>query len=246
VDINALMTLVPRVARKKRKKRKKEPYYSPFPVGFPSQMTTPRGYQAGSGDVGGSQMGPGKGESVTKVRPSRARVMHELKRSMGLMEFSSHSWGTSSGANVNPSWGGYSVPQLGQVKMRKGGPTIGGPGFQYNVDGEEDRKGGRYDFQKSPGLGFRTEAAWRVWLAALEVMERDPTGTKVQILVKALGRAGVFRGQIDPSELRLVEMGIEWYLTDTGALAAKRGGGMAPYSGGPTDSGGSLAGAGAP
>jgi len=227
------------VRRKKKKKREDE--YSPFPMLFPSSMGTPRGYQAGTADMGGSQMGPGGGqESTVPVRPSRARVMHELKRSMGLLEFASHSWGSAQGTSMDPSYGGYSVPQLGMVKMRKGGPTIGGPGFQYNVDGEEDGKGGRYDFKKSPGLGFRTESAWRVWNAAIEIMERNPTGTKVQILMQALGRAGVHRGQIDPSELRLVEMGIEWYLTDQGSLAARRSGSLGP------NSGGSLAGPGAP
>lgn len=260
-----------------RKRKRRLSYYSPFAILFPSKMGTPRSYTPGSangdsgngggnggngggmGGAGGGGMGNGGGgaaggggmaaaKEAIQVRPSRARVFHEMKKSMGLVEyFAPNNWGgTPHGTSVNPSWGGYSIPQLGMVKMRQGGPTIGGPGFQNNVDGERDGEGGRYDYLNSPGLGFRTEAGWRIWRAALEVMQRDARGTKQQIMMKALERAGVFRGQVDTSEMRLVEMGIEWYLSDTGALAAKRDGSSPPGSGGHTDAGRTLPGRGAP
>jgi hypothetical protein len=169
--------------------------------------------------------------------------MHELKKSMGLLEF--FGAGNEGSSAPNPAWGGYSVPQLGMVKIRAGGPTIGGPGFTHNVDGEEDGAGGRYDFRKSPGLGFRSESAWRVWNYILDFIDKDPTLPKHSILLRAMGKAGIHPGQIDAAELRLIEMGIEWYLTDPGSLAAKRGGSSAPGGGKPS-SGGSLAGRNAP
>ena len=241
-------------------RRKRHRYYSPFAVIFPRRMGTPRsgsgdmngdgdggdgsngnGSNGGAGNGGAGGMSASKKESL-RVRPSRARVLHEMKKSLGLLEFASHDWGGS--ATVNPSWGGYSIPQLGMVKMRKGGPVIGGPGFTHNADGSEDGKGGKYDLRKSPGLGFRTEYAWRVWEKALDVMADEPTLTKTQIMMQAMSRAGIMRGQIDASEARLVEMGIEWYLTDPGAVAAKRGGGA--FGGGKPSSGAALAGPGAP
>lgn len=145
---------------------------------------------------------------------------------MGLLEF-------GAGGNPNPSWGGFSVPGIGMTKIRGGGPQIDGPGFLPS--GDDD--GGKYDYRKSPGIGFRTEIAWRIWNAALSIIDRDKTATRVQILMQAIQKAGVHRGQIDPAELRLLEMGIEWYLTSPGAI---RGAGTS------ISSGGSLAGAGAP
>ena len=225
-------------------RRKKQSYYSPFPILFPSSMGTPRTFTPGSADGNGGEMGGGSnggemgggemGEEERvplSVRPSRARVLHEMKKSLGLLENSPNA--------PNPSWGGFSIPQFGMTKMRKGGPTIGGPGFTYNVDGEEDGKGGIYDLRKSPGIGFRTEYAWRIWDAAIDVMMRDKTLTKRQVVLQAMQRAGVHHGQIDPAELRLVDMGVEWYLTDPNQTAASRGIGG-------TNSGGTLAGRSAP
>lgn len=134
---------------------------------------------------------------------------------MGLVEyFANHSWSSS----PNPAWGGYSVPNFGSVKMRSGGPTIGGPGFYHDAE----FKGGKYDLKKSPGLAFRTEPAWRIWDKAIEIMSRHKNMPKHSVLLRAMAKAGVHRGQMDPSELRLIEMGIEWYLSDPGIV---RGGG---------------------
>jgi len=234
MDIEKLSKLIPtmehRKKDKKRKKRRNQPYrfISSFPVMFPASMGTPRTYEMGTangdgGDAGAGDAGAGMGESNDfAVRPSRARVIHEAKKAMGLLEFDSH----SNSSKPDPSWGGYSFPSFGAVKMRQGGPTLGGPGFQH--DGEGEAGGGIYDYKKSPGIGFRSEAGWRIWRSALEVMDRDATSTKQQILFKALDRAGIRRGEIDPAELHLVEMGIEWYLTDPGSLAAKRTGNAGP------------------
>ena len=108
--------------------------------------------------------------------------------------------------------------------MRGGGPTIGGPGFHHDAE----FKGGRYDLRKSPGLSFRTEPAWRIWDRALDIMAKYKTLPKHSVLLRAMAKAGVHRGQIDPSELRLIEMGIEWYLSDSGSLAAQRSGSSLP------------------
>jgi hypothetical protein len=118
----------------------------------------------------------------------------------------------------NVAMGGYQLPSFSAVPMRVGGPVIGGPGFQHDGNGE----GGRYDFKKSPGLGFRTEMAWRVWEKSMEVMDKEPGLPRHSILLRALSKAGVHRGQIDPAEYRLLEMGIEWYLSDAGALGAQK------------------------
>jgi hypothetical protein len=229
----------------KREKCRKKYKYA-FPMLFPSKMGTPRTFRPGTADngAGGGTPPPAPmpmGDSKS-MGPTRLRVMHELKKSMGLLEFFSNH---NSSSTPNPAWGGYSVPQLGMVKMRGGGPTIGGPGFENNVDGEDDGAGGIYDLRNSPGLGFRSESAWRVWGAVLDLIDKDPTLPKHSILLRAMAKAGVNPGQIDPAELRLVEMGVEWYLTDPGSLGAKRAGSSLP-GGGKTDRGGSLSGAGAP
>jgi len=235
----------------KREKCRKRQWKYTFPMLFPSRMGTPRSFKAGSasdGSSSGAAMGGGMNGGGAPMGDSRGvpltrlRVLHELKKSMGLLEFFSNH---SSSSTPNPAWGGYSVPNLGMVKIRGGGPTIGGPGFEHNVDGEDDGAGGVYDFKKSPGLGFRSESAWRVWDAVIDLIDKDRTLPKHSILLRAMAKSGIHPGQIDPAELRLIEMGIEWYLTDPGSLAAKRAGSSLP-GGGKTDRGGSLSGAGAP
>ena len=224
----------------KKCEKKKRNWKAAFPILHPSRMSTPRTYRPGSanGALGMSDGSPAA-PKAEGVRPSKAKVIHEMRRSMGLVEFfSNHSFGSS----PNPAWGGYSVPNFGMVAIRGGGPTIGGPGFHH----DSEFKGGRYDLKKSPGLGFRTEYAWRVWEKALEVIEKYKTLPKHSVLMRAMAKAGIHRGQIDPSELRLLEMGIEWYLTDPGSLAAKRGAGGVGPGGGPTEPGGSFGGRGAP
>jgi hypothetical protein len=206
----------------RKKKGKKRKWNSVFPVLYPSSMGTPKGFKAGSANdsmgpsdgAAGGDAGGGMGEGI---RPSRKKVLHELKRSMGMFEyFSNHSWSSS----PNPAFGGYSVPNFGNIKMQHGGPTIGGPGFIH----DPEFKGGKYDLKKSPGLGFRTENAWRIWEKALEIIAMNKTMPKHSILMRAMAKSGIHRGQLDPSEIRLLEMGIEWYLTDPGSLGAQRGG----------------------
>jgi len=116
------------------------------------------------------------------------------------------------------AFGGYSVPNWSMVGMRGGGPVIGGPGFYHDGHGE----GGKYNFQKSPGLGFRTEQAWKIWDKALELMKSEPQLTKESILMRAMAKSGVYRGSIDPAEIRLLEMGIDWYLSDAGQYTNRR------------------------
>ena len=229
---------------KRKKHKKKKSYSSVFPVLYPSRLGTPYGYSPGSknssggsrpggvtmggrggmgagggpmGAGGGTGMGGaaggsgGAGESV-HIKPSRARVMHEMKRALGLLEY----FNDTPGVLV----GGYAIPSFGAVTMRTGGPTLGGPGFQYDGDGE----GGVFNIQKSPGLGFSTEKGWTVWQKAVEITNSDKTLSKNAILFRAMAKAGVHRGQIDAAEFRLLEMGIEWYLSGAGAASAERDG----------------------
>jgi hypothetical protein len=118
----------------------------------------------------------------------------------------------------NVAMGGFSLPAFSAVPMRAGGPVIGGPGFQHDGNGE----GGKYDFKKSPGLGFRTEMAWRVWEKAMEVIDREKNLPKHSIMLRAMAKAGVQRGQMDAAEYRLLEMGIEWYISQAGGAGASR------------------------
>jgi len=211
-----------------------------FPMLYPSRMGTPRGYRMGTADGGGyGGDGNGGGAGGGDMAGESAVVRSIFSKFFRRLSEDSQG-GTAS--KLDPGWGGFSIPNLGQMQMRGGGPTIGGPGFQHDGHGE----GGVYNFRKSPGLGFRSEAAWMIWDKALDIMSTDKTLNKQEILMRASAKANLHRGQIDPAELRLIEMGIEWYLSDPGALAAKRtGGSMPPGSGGHTG-GGWAGGRGAP
>lgn len=194
------------------------------PYGQPPAPSTPPGGGGTSSGGGGGASPPSMGSSLAP--PSRTRVLHEMKRSLGLLEFA----GTGAGGIA---WLGYAVPNPLSVSVRQGGPTIGGPGFANNSDGKPT--GGVYDPAKSPGLGFRTEAAWRVWKAALDIISADKTLPSGAILQAAFQRAAVKMPQLDPAEVRLLEMGIQWYLSDPVPYAAKRDSGFGP-SGGSTSS----------
>lgn len=228
---------------KPHKRKKKKQYSSVFPILYPSRLGTPYGFTPGSGNrsgggkqggglmgsrggaMGGSPMGTGgsggasggagggmgsgvgAAESIAP-RPSRARVIHEMKKAMNLTEY----------FDDNAAMGGFSIPSFASVSMRSGGPVIGGPGFQHDGHGE----GGVFNFKKSPGLGFSTEKGWKVWEKAMQIIDNNKTLSKTGILLRAMAKAGVHKGQIDPAEYRLLEMGVEWYLSDAGALGAKR------------------------
>lgn len=155
-----------------------------------------------------------------KPKLSRARILHEMRRSMGMGATSNEPSPIAEYFDDGPqvAWGGYSIPNWSMVAMRGGGPVIGGPGFYHDGHGE----GGRYDFQKSPGLGFRTEQAWKIWDQALKLMKSEPNLTKESILMRAMAKSGVYRGAIDPAEIRLLEMGIDWYLSDAGQYTNRR------------------------
>ena len=164
--------------------------------------------------VPGVSAGDGAGSTSEGARPTRARVMHELRLALGMLKEDE-----SERYAPDPGWRGYSMMNPLSVNMRQGGPTIGGPGFWPTV---EPGQGGRYDFAKSPGLGFRSAIAWRVWQAIIEIIERDKTLSPPAIFQAATARVGVRYGQLDPSEARLLEMGIEWVLSDPGAVSSKR------------------------
>ncbi len=105
------------------------------------------------------------------------------------------------------------------MNMRNGGPTISGPGFGVNPDGTIP---GIYDFQKSPGIGFKSEIGWRIWKAAIDIMSSNPTLQGSGVMQAAVSRAGVRYGQLDAQEARLIEMGIEWYCASGAGLTDKK------------------------
>ena len=79
---------------------------------------------------------------------SRDRFLFEIRKSFGLFTKTS-----------DPTWIGYGITNPMAVSMRQGSPQPIGPGFEPVEPGS----GGVYNFSKSPGLGFRSEAAWKVW-----------------------------------------------------------------------------------
>lgn len=222
---------------KKTKKRKRRVVYGVFPpVLYPGHMGTPKSgapYLAQPGTMAGT--GPGApsgapaggapgGMHASWVPSSRVKVLHEMKKALGLLEFSG---GTGAGA---VSWTGFAVPNPLTVKIRQGGPTIGGPGFASDPNAPS---GGVYNTQPSPGLGFSTEKGWRIWKAAQEIASRHPELPQSAIVQAAVAKAGVKIGEVDPAEMRLVEMGVEWYLTSPGALS-QRDSGFGASGGSPT------------
>ena len=212
--------------RKKKKSKTKHVVYSAFPpVFYPGHMGTPKSgqpylAQPGAMDAAGGSPPPSGGAGPAPMGaswspPSRLRVFHEMKKAMGLLEFS----GASGGAAV--TWTGFAVPNPLSVKNRQGGPTIGGPGFTHDQDGGG---GGVYEPRKSPGLGFKTDGAWKVWNTALDIMDKDKTLPPMAILQAAFQRSGVKVPTMDPAEARLIQMGIEWYLSSPTPYAAQRDG----------------------
>lgn len=219
-----------------KKKRKKRKLRLVFPIIYPNRIGTPTTYRPGdTNEFGGGTSNqqvtpPDPGPTESKLRPSRARVLHEMRKALGQASGSDRS--NMGGDAFKPSplveyfnnapqvaWGGYSIPSFSAaVTTRGAGPFISGPGFQMDYKGDT----GRYDFQKSPGLGFRTEQAWKIWEQALKIIDREPNLSKASILLRAMAKSGIHRGQIDPAEYRLLEMGIDWYLSDAGALGARR------------------------
>lgn len=201
------------MANKKKKKARKPVYYgSVFAPVFPLHSTTPKTTPdkpppAPNGNPGMPVAAPTGGPAECRIPASRYRVLHEMK--MALYEFGTV--GPTMGAG--PTWTGYGVPNPMMVTLKQGGPQVNGPGFGQQA---EPGQGGRYDFGKSPGLGFRTDAAWKIWKEALDVMLRNPILQTSSIIQAAMARSGVRYGQVDPTEMRLIEMGIEWYLSDPG------------------------------
>lgn len=206
---------------KKKKRHRKKRYHAKvkygFPILYPSRMGTPFSFPAGSGNNSGEPMAGAESAPASSPAPasessnrSRSNVLKRLRESLGLVEYMNDA--------PQVAWGGYSAPSFAAVGMRQGGPVIGGPGFYYDGGGV----GGRYDFQRSPGLGFRTEMAWRVWEKIMQVIDTYPNLPRQMILMRAMAKAGVHHGQMDPSEFRLLEMGIDWYLSSNGSLAANR------------------------
>lgn len=185
---------------KKRKHKKR--YSSVFAPLFPNRMGTPRsipvGNIPGAALDGGSAASlgatsPGIGDSI--IPPSRRRTLFEMRQVFS--------------EAADPAWTGYSAPSPA-ISVRQGIPQPNGAGFQPVDAGQ----GGRYDFKKSPGLGFRSAKAWRVWGAILDILTKNPSLPIYTVLQGATARAGVKSGEIDSAEMRLIEMGIQWYLSD--------------------------------
>jgi hypothetical protein len=206
------------MAETKKKKRKKRESEKVRVVAFPPMFTwwhlgTPK--SGGVNNNPGPPAGPGGRDAqgmptpvlspATPAGEARQDAIAGMRRAL-LKE-------------NDPQWAGFQVPMPGMVKMRQGGPSLSGPGFDQPAD---PLPGGVYDTQKSPGLGFRSEGAWRIWRAATEIMSREKTLPPMAILQAAMARAGVRMGELDPAEVRLVTMGIEWNLTDPKASPSRR------------------------
>jgi hypothetical protein len=174
-----------KIKKHKRKKQIKSGL-SIFPVLYPFVMGTPLSYNGGYDNKLGGQpvpsmpppAAPSAPASESKMKPTRARVFHEMRKVLGLKE----AFGSK-----KPGLNSTYVPSL-MV----------------------------YDFVRSPGLGFKSEAAWRVWEKALKIMDTEKKKSvysKKSILIMAMSNAGIYRGWIDPEEYRLLEMGVDWYLS---------------------------------
>ena len=217
--------------KKKKKKRKSGyPFYgSVFAPIFPSHSTTPvtthDDADSGSGSDSDSDDAPASAPAVISnsiIPPSRKRTLHEMR-----MVFKSVV-GPQINEVVDAAWAGYGAPNMSTVLMKHSTPQVVGPGF----DPIEPGQGGRYDFQKSPGLGFRTEAAWKIWRSVLEIIPRAPTLTVSAIIQGAMQRSGVKFGDVDTAEMRLLEMGIEWYLNNPGKFTQPKDNDGGPAGGG--------------
>lgn len=160
---------------------------------------------------GGGQDGQGMPTPVLSPATPRAEskqdVIALLRKALGPID------------EDGPPWAGFQVPNPAMVKMRGGGPSIGGPGFQPMTD---PLPGGVYDIAKSPGISFKTDLGWRLWQAALDVISQDKTLQSHDILRAAMERSGIRDNQIDPSEGSLLKMGIEWALSDPNAAPTQR------------------------
>lgn len=207
------------MSKKKRKKFKRKPraWASAFAPIYPDRQGTPMA--RGMGGPAGMPSGPFALSPATagipgmqvasRIAPSRHRVLHELKQAMRSVKE----------AATNPAYTGY----VGMI-----------PGSQRSSDYDPAiPEGGKYNFRDSPGIGLKTEYAWKVWRAALVVMGRDATLPKSAILMAAFATSGIPMAKIDPSEVRLLEMGVEWYLNDRVGTPAV----VAPVPGAPPGSG---------
>jgi hypothetical protein len=224
------------VAKEKKHKKKKCKQWpcSVFAPLFPAREGTPRTNYSGqngpgfsgiggghaSGGAGAPGSGPAPGGMVASIPPSRKKVIHEIRLALGSL------FEGDTAMTADPAWKGYSAPSPA-LNMRQGGPQPSGAGFSPVAAGQ----GGRYDFQRSPGLGFRTEKAWRVWHGIVDILSRRPSLPIHAVMQAAMARAGVKFGDIDASEQRLLEMGVEWFLSDPKATQSKDsdGGGQSGF-----------------
>ena len=221
--------------KKEKKRKKKNVAYGAFgPVFWPGHMTTPKTTAPYTGNQTPSSppppaSGPGPNPSPGGGGPgpapmgaswmpaSKDRVLYEMKRCMGLLvEF-----GDGGGSS---SFQGFNITNPLAATKRVGGPQISGPGFQ---DGP-DPNPGVYSPRTSPGISFSTDKGWSIWRAALDIMERDKTLPPNAIVQAAIAKAGMRIGDLSSPELRLIEMGIEWYQGGVGTDAAKRDSGGGP------------------
>jgi hypothetical protein len=176
-----------------------------FPIFFRSHLGTPKASGTPSMTPSGDGGQDAQGEPAGPLSPATPRA-EALSILRGILL-----------GEGDPNWAGFQVANPAMIKMRQGGPSLSGPGFEPRVD---DGPGGNYQLDRSPGLGLRSEQAWRIWRGALEVMGRDKTLPVPAIFQAAITKAGVRMGQLDPAEARLIQMGIEWYLTDPRASAS--------------------------
>jgi hypothetical protein len=178
-----------------KKKKKRYPNWgSTFAPMFPQRMGTPRTSHDTPPSPVGAPPSPGPAEGV---------ATHKIKSVVSEMRAVLSEYGGSSGT---------SAPSAVMAGASPGVVTPSGPGFSPASSGA---RAGSIDYKRSPGLSFRTENGLRLWNMALEIMPRSPNMTVALVIQMAMRRAGVGYGKIDATEMRMLEMGIQAYLSDS-------------------------------
>jgi 2'-5' RNA ligase len=187
--------------KKKHKKKRKgkglraRSYNSVFPPLFPDRMGTPNRF---GGNWGPNPNHQSYGSDTAGAAPAGSHAFSE----------------EDTFERIYQEWSG----QYKSGEMT--GPTAIGVTTQdstYPDQNQDKVDTGRYDWRNSSGLGFKTEKANTVWKMALDIMEKHPELSETAILMTAFQRAQFRMDQFAPEEVRLLQMGIQWYCGETGA-----------------------------
>jgi hypothetical protein len=179
---------------------------------FPTRMGTPKVAGSGSGNAPGPGGRDGTGAPTIILSPATpsgpAEAIESMRRVFKPLQ------------ENDPQFAGFQIPAPGMVKMRQGGPTIGGPGF----DNGDKLPGGTYDSRPTPGLSFKSDMAKRVWLRILAILKRpDPTMSNNNIMAAAIQQAGVKNGELPAEDAAMLSMGLSFYLAGGPGVGGVKG-----------------------